>query len=75
MFLLEVAMCRKCRSSNFQSEEGESKKFEYCREEGEGIEKFLDWGWVTNLGGGGGTFAGRSVHHYCITDINIIVKY
>ena len=32
---------------------GESKKFEYCREEGEGSEKFLDWGRVTNLVGGG----------------------
>ena len=53
MCLLEVAMCEKCRSSNFQSEEGESKKFEYWREEGEGIEQFLNWGRVTNLGGGG----------------------
>ena len=51
MCLLEVAMCEKCRSSNFQSEEGESKKFEHWREEGEGIEQFLNWGRVTNFGG------------------------
>ena len=31
MFLLEVAVYEKCRSSDFQWEE-RSKKFEYCRE-------------------------------------------
>ena len=40
MCLLEVAMCEKCRSSNFQLEEGESKKFEYCRKEGGGLKNF-----------------------------------
>ena len=63
MCLLEVAMCEKCRSSNFQLEEGESKKFENCRKEGVGLKNFRTggglpiWGW-------GGTFAGGSVHHY-----------
>ena len=40
MCLLEIAMCEKCRSSNFQLEEEESKKFEYCREEGGGLKIF-----------------------------------
>ena len=61
MCLLEVAMCEKCRSSNFQLEEGESKKFENCRKEGVGLKNF-------RTGGGlpiwGVTFAGGSVPHY-----------
>ena len=61
MCLLEVAMCKKCRSSDFQLEEGESKKFEYYREEGGVLKNF-------RTGGGlliwGGTFIGGSVHHY-----------
>ena len=39
MCLLEVAVCEKCRSSDFQLE-GESKKFEYCRGGGGGFENF-----------------------------------
>ena len=69
MCLLGVAMCEKCRSSDFQLEEGESKKSEYCREEGWEVEKFQDWGWVINLGRG--TFAGGSVHHYMKCDFHL----
>ena len=62
MCLLEVAMCEKCRSSNFQLEEGRVKSLSTAgRREG-------DWK-ILGLGagyqfGGGGTFAGGSVHHY-----------
>ena len=62
MCLLEAAMCEKCRSSNFQLEEGESKKFEYCRKEGGGLKTFRTGGGLPIWGGG--TFAGVSVHHY-----------
>ena len=47
MCLLEVAMCGKCRSSHFQSEGGESKKFE----DRGGLKNFRTGG-VTDLGGG-----------------------
>ena len=40
LWLLEVAMCGKCRSSHFQSEEG-SKKLENWRGR---LKKFKDWG-------------------------------
>ena len=50
MYLLEVAMCEKCRSSHFQSEGG-SKKFE-------------GWGGdLKNLGHGGVTDFGRG--YFC----------
>ena len=51
MCLLEVAMCEKCRSSNFQLEEGESKKFEYCRKEGGGLKNFRTGGGLPIWGG------------------------
>ena len=56
MCLLEVAMCEKCRSSHFQSEGGESKKFE-DRGGGGGLKNFRTgglpiWGVVTFAGGG-----------------------
>ena len=53
MCLLEVAMCEKCRSSNFQLEEGESKKFEYCRKEGGGLKNFRTGGGLPISGRGG----------------------
>ena len=63
MFLLEVAMCKKCRSSHFQLDGG-SKKFE---DWGVGLKKF-------RTGGGGGTFAGREGQypitcHGCLVDM------
>ena len=61
MCLLEVAMCGKCRSSHFQSEGGESKKFE----DRGGLKNFRTGG-VTDLGGGyyEGGGGGGSVPHY-----------
>ena len=51
MFLLEVAMCKKCRSSHFQLDGG-SKKFE---DWGVGLKKFRTGG------GGGGLLLGERV--------------
>ena len=84
MCLLEVAMCEKCRSSHFQSEE-ETKSLRTGRE----LKNFR----ITDLGGSGGTFAeGVSTplnamfwqrkalwHHYlgknnCNTDIGQYLK-
>ena len=59
MCLLEVAMCGKCRSSHFQSEGGESKKFE----DRGGLKNFRTGG-VTDLGGGYFCWGGGSVPHY-----------
>ena len=50
MYLLEVAMCEKCRSSHFQSEGGVKSLRTW------GVKKFQDWG-VIDLQGV--TFAGR----------------
>ena len=48
MYLLEVSMSEKCRSSHFQSEVG-SKKFEYWGWGGMWVEKTKGWGVSTSL--------------------------
>ena len=62
--LLEVAMCEKCRSSDFQSEEG--RRVKGLSTAGEDALKNVrtGGGLPINLSVGGGTFAGGSVPYY-----------
>ena len=62
--LLEVAMCEKCRNSDFQSEEGRRVKSLSTAGEG-GLKNFRTRGGLPiNLSGGRGTFAWGSVPYY-----------
>ena len=62
--LLEVAMCEKCRNSDFQSEEGRRVKSLSTAGEG-GLKNFRTRGGLPiNLSGGKGTFAWGSVPYY-----------
>ena len=72
MYLLEIAMCEKCRRAAISSRRG-SKKFEDWGGGGGGGVKHFKTRGVTDLWGRGGTFAGGWVSTLLRVMVNVTV--